>query len=197
MNDEEHELFRKEMADVIPLKSQSMERLTQPPRRLTPGQIYRREAAQRSVHEENALPTSFIEPVDPEAVIRFQRPGVQNGVFRNLEHGRYHVEATLDLHLMTIEEARTQVYLFIRDCLRYEVRTALINHGKGGRRGRQAIIKSCIARWLPLFPEVMAFHSAQRFHGGTGAVYVLLRKSEHAKELTRESLGLKSGKPAP
>jgi hypothetical protein len=48
-----------------------------------------------------------------------------------------------------------------------------------------------------MFPEVMAFHSAQRFHGGTGAVYVLLRKSAKQKEQTLEKLGLKSGKPQP
>ena len=59
----------------------------------------------------------------------------------------------------------------------------------------QAMIKRYLARWLPLFKEVMAFHSAQGFHGGTGAVYVLLRKSEKAKERVRERLGLASGKP--
>jgi DNA-nicking Smr family endonuclease len=196
MNDEDDALFRQEMAGVKPLKSPVAESPRSQSKRPTPGQNYRREAAQRGVREENHLPTGFIEPVAPEAVIGFRRPGIQNGVFRNLEQGRYPVEATLDLHLMTIEEARTQVFRFIQDCLRHEVRTALINHGKGGRRGReQAVIKSCVARWLPMFPDVMAFHSAQRFHGGTGAVYVLLRKSEHAKERTREALGLKSDKP--
>ncbi len=29
--------------------------------------------------------------------------------------------------------------------------------------------------------DVMGFHSAQKHHGGYGAVYVLLRKSEKAK----------------
>jgi hypothetical protein len=33
---------------------------------------------------------------------------------------------------------------------------------------------------------VQAFHSAQPRHGGTGAVYVLLRKSERQKQLNRE-----------
>lgn len=195
MNDEENELFRQAMADVQPLKKPVPERPQQTKVRPTPGQVYRRVAAQRGVREENFLPAEFIEQVDPEAVIAFRRPGVQHGVFHSLEMGKYPIEASLDLHLMTIEEARSQVYAFIHDCMRHQIRTALINHGKGARRGpRQAIIKSCVARWLPMMPEVMAFHSAQRFHGGTGAVYILLRKSEEAKERTRESLGLKSSK---
>ena len=73
-----------------------------------------------------------------------------------------------------------------------------INHGKGARsKDSQAIIKSHLARWLPQFKEIMAFHSAQGFHGGTGAVYLLLRKSEKAKDRVRERLGLSSGKPEP
>ncbi|PID54684.1 MAG: hypothetical protein CR978_02335 [Gammaproteobacteria bacterium] len=35
-------------------------------------------------------------------------------------------------------------------------------------------------------PAVMAFHSAQARHGGTGAVYVLLQKSEQKKRENRE-----------
>jgi len=190
MADDDDELFREEMADVTPLRPAGA--APRPPRRQpTPGQLYRREAAQREMDGGgNFLPASFIEPVDPQAELSYKRAGIQRGVFQSLQQGRYPVEATLDLHLMSVEEAREQVYQFIRDCCRLDVRLALINHGKG----RHAILKSCIARWLPMFAEVMAFHSAQRFHGGTGAVYVLLRKSARQKERTLESLGLKSTK---
>ncbi|GAK86939.1 hypothetical protein JCM19238_4548 [Vibrio ponticus] len=34
--------------------------------------------------------------------------------------------------------------------------------------------------------DVQCVHSAQRFHGGTGAVYVLLRKSDDKKLENRE-----------
>jgi DNA-nicking Smr family endonuclease len=78
------------------------------------------------------------------------------------------------------------------------VRSALISHGKGrGNKDGKPLLKSYLARWLPMFPEIMAFHSAQKWHGGAGAVYLLLRKSEKQKEKTRERLGLVSGKPVP
>ena len=199
VSDEDELLFQREMAGVRPLKPNEMVEHGRVKRRPSPGQMYRREAAQRPlVGEANFLPAAFIEAVAPQQVLSFKRQGIQNGVFHSLYQGRYPIEATLDLHLLTIEQARTAVFEFIHDCLRYDIRTVLINHGKGERNPQmQATIKSCVARWLPMLPEVMAFHSAQRFHGGVGAVYVMLRKTERAKERTRESLGFKSGKPVP
>ncbi len=185
------------MRDVRPLKSQAAALPGKPRARPDPGTLYRRSAAQRPLGGDgNFLTTGFVEFVHPQEVLSFKRGGIQNGVFLRLQQGGYRIEATLDLHLMSLEEAREQVYAFIHDCVRYEVRTALINHGKGARgKENQAMIKSYVARWLPQFPEIMAFHSAQGFHGGTGAVYVLLRKSETAKDRAREKLGLTSGKP--
>lgn len=200
MNEDEKALFEQEMAGVQPLKSRESKILHQRGNaKPTPGQVYRRAAAQNPHGgDENFLPSGFIQAVHPLEVLSFKRQGVQNGVFHSLQQGRYPVEATLDLHLLSIEQARRAVFQFIRDCMQHDIRTALINHGKGTRNPEaQAVIKSCVARWLPMFPEIMAFHSAQKFHGGTGAVYLLLRKSEKAKERTRESLGLKSGKPVP
>jgi len=198
MNDDEIQLFGQEMADVRPLRTQDSRVLRGSPE-MTPGQIYRREAAQRPLSkDENFLTTGYVDFVHPQAVLSFKRPGIQDRVFRKLRQGMYPIDATLDLHLLSVEAGRCEVYSFIRDCLRYEVRTALINHGKGAcGRENSSWIKSYVARWLPMFPEIMAFHSAQGFHGGAGAVYVMLRKSEKQKEKTRERFGLSSGKPVP
>ncbi len=194
---EDKAFFDQEMAGVRPLKSEDP--LTQQSRRgkPEPGTLYRRSAAQRPVQgDDNFLTTGFVEFVHPQEELSFKRGGIQNGVFHTLQRGGYKIEATLDLHLMSVEEARVEVFRFVHDCIRYEVRTALINHGKGARgKDNQAMIKSYVARWLPQFNEVMAFHSAQGFHGGTGALYVLLRKSEKAKDRAREKLGLTSVKP--
>ncbi|HWP00201.1 MAG TPA: DNA endonuclease SmrA [Methylococcus sp.] len=196
LTQEDWELFAREMADVKPL--QSSDRVlhggAKPP---SPGQMYRRQAAQRALgRDENFLTTDFVEFVDRNAVLSFRRPGIQHGVFRKLERGEYPIEAVLDLHLMTVDEARTAMFEFIRDCMRYDVRSVLVNHGKSGRQpGKPATLKSYVARWLPQFEEVLAFHSAQGRDGGTGAVYVMLRKSEKRKQLTRQKLGITTVKP--
>ncbi|MEY2700089.1 MAG: endonuclease SmrA [Pseudomonadota bacterium] len=163
----------------------------------TPGQLYSREAAQRPLGMDlNPLTTEFVEYVDPQSTLSFRREGVQQGVFRKLQQGGYRIEAAVDLHKQSVEQARKTVYDFVCHCVEHDVRLALMTHGKGGREpGKPAYIKSYVARWLPRFAEIMAYHSAQPWHGGTGAVYILFRKSEKQKALTREKLGLTSGKP--
>lgn len=199
MNDEEFKLFQQAMADVRPLPASDLAQHPRRPKNPTPGQTYRREAAQRGDgFDENQLPTAFVEFVRPEAILSYRREGIQNGVFRQLQRGGYEIEAMLDLHGLTVEQARHEVYRFIQDCLHHDVRLALVSHGKGrNNKEQKPLLKSYLARWLPMFPEVMAFHSAQRCHGGAGALYLMLRKTEKAKQKTRERLGLVSGKPEP
>ena len=47
-------------------------------------------------------------------------------------------------------------------------------------------IKSFVNKWLPELPAVLAYHTAQRHHGGSGATYVLLKKSADKKHENRE-----------
>lgn len=183
---EEEKLFQAAMADTTPLPAS--DKLPLPKSKsATPGQEYRREAARRTLDDQGFLPTVFIEPVAPEAILSFKRPGVQRGVFLKLKKGEYPVEAVLDLHRLTVVQARREVYCFVHECLRNEVRCALVIHGKGGGpKGEQrAMLKSCLVRWLPMLDPVLAFHSAQKCHGGAGAVYLLLKKGALQKERNR------------
>ncbi|WP_193162797.1 DNA endonuclease SmrA [Microbulbifer hainanensis] len=143
----------------------------------------RREAATAETAAElNPLTGEGVDPVDPWDPLEFKRDGVQNGVYRNLRLGKYTVDARLDLHRHTVEMARRAVLEFVRDCMEADVRCALITHGKGEGRKQPAVLKSCVNAWLPQLQEVLAFHSAQKQHGGLGATYVLLRKSERKRQ---------------
>lgn len=183
-NDNDINLFRQEVGDIQPLKPVSYVDL-RTTTETTPGQIYRRKIAEQDTFERDPLSTDFAEPLDADDILCFKRDGVQNGVFRKLKLGAYKIDATLDLHRMNVEQARDEVLGFFRDCRRFDVRMALISHGKGRRSESYPIIKSFLAKWLPGIPEIMAFHSARSFHGGTGAIYVLLRKSNKQKDINR------------
>ncbi|ATG73166.1 DNA mismatch repair protein MutS [Zobellella denitrificans] len=122
----------------------------------------------------------------PDDLVSYKKDGVQEGVFRKLRLGKYPCEARLDLHNHTVAQARAALLGFIRDCLRLELRSVVVVHGKGERSRPQALLKSYVSGWLPQLPEVLACHSTQRAHGGSGSLYVLLRKSERAKQETRE-----------
>ena len=147
----------------------------------------RREAATAQTYRElNPLGGEYVEPVEPFDPIEFKRDGVQNGVYRNLRLGKYTVDARLDLHNHTVEMARSALYQFVRDCVEADVRCALVTHGKGEGRKTPAMLKSCVNAWLPQLEEVLAFHSAQKQHGGLGATYILLRKSERKRQQNLE-----------
>ncbi|SMF58994.1 DNA-nicking endonuclease, Smr domain [Alteromonadaceae bacterium Bs31] len=146
-----------------------------------------RRLAAEAIKEQKEDPLSVpVELVDPLAVLSYQRPGVQHGVFKNLRLGKYSLDARLDLHRLSVDDARKSIYQFIKDCVESDVRCALVTHGKGEGRNTPALLKSCVAHWLPQFDEVLAFHSAQKQHGSYGATYVLLKKSDKKKLETKE-----------
>ena len=179
--------FLEEMQDVRPIRRTNRAD-TSVSRELTPGHLERQRAAvAETARDENHLTANDLELLSSHDVLSFMRPGVQHGVFRKLRLGQYGIEARLDLHRMTVDEARREVFGFVKDCLRYGLRSVLILHGKGERNPDNiALLKSYVAKWLTELDAVMAFHSAQRHHGGTGAVYVMLRKNEQQKQQNRE-----------
>lgn len=182
MKDDEATLFRQEMTGVEPLASTTKLRIKKA-KDNSPGLEARRLAAVASDNRyQDRLSEKEIELISPHAILSFQRPGIQHGVFRRLRLGKYLPDAQLDLHQMTVRQARTEVQRFIEDCLAADICCALILHGKGeGRKPHPALLKSCVAAWLPQMDQVLAFYSARNNQGGTGATYILLRKSERKK----------------
>jgi len=183
---DDDDLFKQELEGVRPLVQDKVP-LTKTSTTPTESQLARRQAAITDLkQDDNLLTTEYVEMVDPHDIIEFKRPGVQEGVYRKLRLGKYPVDAVLDLHRKTVEQARREVFEFIRDSARIGVRTVMILHGKGDRSQQPALLKSYVNKWLPSLPAVMAFHSAQKQHGGAGAMYVLLRKSDEKKQENRE-----------
>ncbi|WP_020407708.1 DNA endonuclease SmrA [Hahella ganghwensis] len=193
MPDKPEDSFASEMSDVKPLAPSNQADIKKN-REETPGQLARRQAAVRhKLLDLNFLATDdHIELLKSNDILEYKKDGVQHGVYRKLRLGQYQIEARLDLHRKTVDEARREVFQFIKDCLKYGLRTVMVLHGKGDRNKQQeAIIKTYVNKWLPEFEEVLAFHSAQKQHGGTGAVYILLRKSDEEKQNNRERFGLR------
>ena len=148
----------------------------------------RRRAAEGEEKVINPLVDEGIMPLDAWFVLEFKRPGIQNGVYRKLRLGHYQVDARLDLHRMVVKQAREEVFSFIDEAGRLGLRTLLIVHGKGQSKSQgdqTAVLKGYVNHWLQHLDPVQAFHSAQPQHGGTGAVYVLLKKSAEQKRENR------------
>jgi len=192
-------MFAQEMADVQPIR-RSQRIQDKPTQGDDPSLAARRAAAVTETGQDpNYLVEEGVEPLDPWYVLEFKRPGVQNGVYRKLKQGRYDTEARLDMHRMTVKIARRELYRFIEDCQRLGLRTVLVVHGRGDRGkadNKVSVLKGYTRHWLQQLHPVMAFHSARPEQGGTGAVLVLLRKSEDKKRENRERF-LKGRVPNP
>jgi DNA-nicking Smr family endonuclease len=108
----------------------------------------------------------------------YNRPGIQHRVLNDLRRGRIPALLELDLHGLTSEHAHETLCEFLIACQQRQVRCARIIHGKGLRSvKRQPVLKRQLNFWLRQCDDVLAFCSTPQHEGGTGAVYVLLRKT--------------------
>lgn len=163
-------LFRQLVADAQPLAQQKTEpyRRRRAPVPLPQPAYLRQDPLADGAVLENELETGdFLE---------FSRPGVQLRLLQELKRGELGVQFEVDLHGLTIAYAQELLDQFLTECSRRGVRTALVIHGKGrGSEEGQPVLKRKVNYWLRLRDEVLAFCSATRRHGGTGALYLLLR----------------------
>lgn len=167
--------FLQEMADVKPMKQDKILHSEQD--KTDVNKIYRQKMAESfAKKDKNFLTDGEVEPVQPEDVLTFKLDGIQPGVFKKLRQGKYPLDFHLDLHRKTVAEARQEVYQLLANADRFGFRNLLITHGKGAQSNPPARLKSYLNHWLRQVDIVIAFHSAQPKNGGTGSVYVLLKK---------------------
>jgi len=183
--------FKAAMGDVTPLKVEPKVALKKHDKSTLDIAQRRVAATQDTQTDPNHLSDTYVDMVKPYDVLAYKKDGVQEGVYRKFRLGKYQLDARLDLHRKTVEQARQDVYRFIEDAMKYDLRNLIILHGKGEKEATPALLKSWTNKWLREFDDVIAFHSAQQHHGGTGAVYVMLRKSERKKQETREKHRIK------
>ena len=109
------------------------------------------------------------ESISPTDTLFYSRGGLQHKTLKDLRAGKIAISAEIDLHGMTVEESREALSRFIQKALRNHYRCIRVIHGKG------KILKNHIGNWLQQIDYVLAFSSAIPKHGGTGAVYVILK----------------------
>ena len=104
-------------------------------------------------------------------------PGIQRSELRKLKSGKYTIQSEIDLHGLTRQEAKSAVAEFLFESLHRELRCVRIIHGRGRRNPEQVpVLKRAVDNWLCHHKQVLAYCSARESDGGTGAVYVLLRR---------------------
>ena len=97
-----------------------------------------------------------------------------------LAKGRLPIEGRVDLHGMTQDEAYSLLLTFLHRAHAGGVRYVLVITGKGSSSGGDGILRRSVPHWLstPAFRHLVSSHDhAARNHGGSGALYVRLRRT--------------------
>lgn len=110
---------------------------------------------------------------------------------QRVARGREPIDARLDLHGMTQQQAHAALLRFLHRAQASGAKTALVVTGKGLRKSsrggeydadsRPGVLKRQVPLWLALpefRPLVVGFDDAHAGHGGEGALYVRLRRGK-------------------
>lgn len=172
-SDEDIRTFRDAVKGTRPLKAAPKIR----PHRPQP----KPRAQFRRLGEAEVLEDSLhLSPADLEVEfgeeLTYRRSGIQDAVMRRLRRGHYSVESELDLHGVTVPEAKQALRDFLSRVIARQSRCVRIIHGKGlGSGPRGPVLKKAVNVILRRTDAVVAFCTARPVDGGTGAIYVLLQ----------------------
>lgn len=143
----------------------------------------RRAAAEASDTTQSTSRTTDgrVEAVRPSEFLEFHVVDLPYRTHLQLKRGHIPWEAGLDLHGYTLDEARTELESFLVDAKAQRARCVMVVHGKSRSMADSGVtaypvLKSHVNAWLREWPSVLAFCSAREHDGGTGAVYVLLKR---------------------
>ena len=178
--EDEAALFRAVVGEVQPIRGSPRLPRAKPPVEVESLRIVDDEADAFAELCELVAQKGPLDLADSDERIEGAAPGLDIRILRRLRAAHYAIEAHLDLHGLTREEAKQELAKFMEESRRRARRLVLIVHGRGLHSKDQIpVLKAGLQVWLSrgrIGRHVLAFTSAQRHDGGAGAVYVLLRR---------------------
>jgi DNA-nicking Smr family endonuclease len=107
------------------------------------------------------------------------RAGIDRRKAERFSRGKLPIEASLDLHGLRQADAHRRLESFLAEAQAAGQRCVLVVTGKGLHKEEAGVLRTAVPRWLNEAQNrarVLSFDYAQQKHGGTGALYVLLRR---------------------
>ncbi|MBW2616009.1 MAG: Smr/MutS family protein [Deltaproteobacteria bacterium] len=108
--------------------------------------------------------------------------GFNRKLMHKLKKGQFPVQDYVDLHGLTKQDAEIRIRDFLLQSNRLGLRCVLVVHGRGlNSEDHIPVLKERLPLWLsrgPVKKMVLAFSTAMPYDGGTGAIYILLRKGK-------------------
>ncbi len=174
----ERELWRAAMRDVKPLRAHKP---AKPKVEHAPSAPAKEPAPAKPTAKKASAPPAPLPPKPkpaPELAVG-RLADMDKRLAERLRRGQLPIEGKLDLHGLTQEEAHDQLGGFIAVSQKQGRRCILVVTGKGMWREGAGILRENVPRWLnerPNRARVLAIAQAQPRDGGTGALYVLLKR---------------------
>ncbi len=170
---EDSQLFQEAIGKVTPIKSDKHP--------LTPTRKPRPHPKKTGLQLPDKLirpQTESVSTLQTEDTLSYTADGMQKNILKKMRRGHFGLDAELDLHGLTSQQAKRELIKFLHFCEQDGCRCVRIIHGKGYRSTNNLpILKNDVNLWLRQHQEVQAFCSAAQKEGGAGAVLVLLRLS--------------------
>jgi len=159
-DDEQDDEFRRAMSGVVPIEQDPRGRMrAKPPSPLPPA------------------PETGGETDTADESGDYAAAGIDRRELRKLRRGDYPVEERLDLHGMTVREASDAAHRFIQSSRHARRRCVCIVHGKGmNSPAGESALRGPLRERLRTLKDVLAFATARASDGGSGALYVLLKR---------------------
>ena len=166
------ELLKQVLHDVTPLPGRSINHTV----RTLPAPKISRKSGTREIH---APPMPGRADTQLPEIRHGYAPGLDKRSARRLKRGQMEIEARLDLHGLRQEEAHRTLTSFIAESYAAGKRCVLVITGKGQVSEGGGVLRTNVPRWLNQSPnrtKVLSFTHATPTDGGTGALYVLIKR---------------------
>ena len=128
----------------------------------------------------SAIPTQ-------QEIVKRTSPHMDKKNFGRLIKGKKEIDMKVDLHGMTVDQARHHLQSRLFSAQADGLRLILVVTGKGNKtrmdefnRPQSGILRQSLPQWCQSFPLskiVLQVVQAQQKHGGSGAYYVYLRRA--------------------
>jgi DNA-nicking Smr family endonuclease len=178
--------FRRLMSGVVPLDEDKRGRVTSGATNAAKKPVVAPQTPQRDPDEdvrdrlmELVEGATRFEVIDDGKRLLGRRLDLSPSVWRAFREGQMSIDARIDLHGKTSDEARTAIDSFLKERRARKDRVALVVHGRGEHSPAGiGVLRGEIAAWLSqgrASQHVAAFATARADDGGEGALYVLIR----------------------
>jgi DNA-nicking Smr family endonuclease len=159
LDEDEKNLWHKEAETVAPISTKKRV-ISSAPSKIV--------VSRQKRDEQLPLPSAY-----PYALSLGTYAGIDRNTANAFRKGKYPIDASLDLHGMSREQAHMALSGFVHAHYAMGNRCLLLICGKG------IVLRESIPHWLDepgLRPFILALDVAKGQHGGSGAYYILLRR---------------------